>query len=161
MRLLAPLAAALALAAATLAASAPAAPPFRLAAVFDVTSGPREGACFVAGGPAADGSTGSVARALLETLAREHEILYGYLRQVYDSAFVETGSGGALGGVLSIVDLTATPRALLQADVSVLPGVGRLSVETDVRDPTESDGAAPLPDLETCTTFRPGGTERD
>jgi len=55
--------------------------------------------------PITDINVGSVARTLIETLAREIATQYQQLQQVYDSAFVETAEGSALDKVVALVDI--------------------------------------------------------
>jgi hypothetical protein len=55
--------------------------------------------------PLTDINVGSVVRTLLETTAREMAVQYAQLRQVYDSAFVETAEGGSLEKTVALVDV--------------------------------------------------------
>lgn len=120
-----------------------------MATALQITSGPQTGSCYLVEQTTAEGS-GSVARALVETMSRELGVLYGFLQQVYDSAFVSTDDG-ALTGTLTIVEVTAAPAVLAQADVSVRDtGIGRLTVESRLLPAEEHH----LPVLETCSRAR-------
>lgn len=57
-----------------------------------------------AGTPITDVNVGSVARTLLETLAREIATQYAQLQRVYDSAFITTAQGRSLDKVAALVD---------------------------------------------------------
>lgn len=60
--------------------------------------------------PLTDVNVGSAVRTLLETVSREMATQYQQLQIVYESAFVETASGGSLDKVAALVDT----RRLLQ-----------------------------------------------
>ncbi|UFN46889.1 baseplate J/gp47 family protein [Roseomonas sp. OT10] len=55
--------------------------------------------------PLTDVNAGSVVRTLLETAAREIAVQYAQLREVYDSAFVETAKDASLDKVVALVDV--------------------------------------------------------
>jgi hypothetical protein len=55
--------------------------------------------------PLTDVNVGSVARTLIETIARELATQYQQLQRVYDSAFVGTATGSALDNVVALVDV--------------------------------------------------------
>jgi hypothetical protein len=143
---------------AAIAAPTAAAGPSPVETALELRSGPQAGACFLVEQSPAASETGGIVRALVETFAREAGILYGFLQQVYDSAFVSTG-GGDLAATLTLVDVAATPAVLAQADLSVHdPGVGKLVVESALR----GDDHWQLPPLEACVRVRlHGGTRLD
>lgn len=60
--------------------------------------------------PINDVNVGSVARTLLETVAREIATQYVQLQRVYDSGFVETAQGRALDKVAALVDTRRITR---------------------------------------------------
>lgn len=60
--------------------------------------------------PISDVNVGSVARTLLETVAREIATQYQQLQRVYDSAFVETAEGRSLDKVAALVDTRRIAR---------------------------------------------------
>jgi hypothetical protein len=60
--------------------------------------------------PISDVNVGSVARTLLETVAREIATQYMQLQRVYDSAFVETSEGRSLDKVAALVDTRRITR---------------------------------------------------
>jgi hypothetical protein len=137
-------------AAAMVAAPASASAPLHLASALQVTSGAQAGSCYLVAQTAAAGPSGSVARALVETMSRELEVLYGFIQQVYDSAFIST-DGGDLTATLTLVDLAASPIVLAQADLSVHdPGLGKLAVESVIRGQEQQQ----LPELEACVRVR-------
>lgn len=55
--------------------------------------------------PITDVNVGSVARTLLETMAREMATQYQQLKTVYESAFVETATGASLDNVVALLDI--------------------------------------------------------
>jgi hypothetical protein len=126
--------------------------------VLHITSGAQEGTCFLVQQPDVERKPGGIVRALAETFARETAVLYAHLQQVYDSSFVDTAEGEDLTGVLTLVELAAEPDVVGQADISVTdPGVGKLVVETSVRDV----GHEVLPKLDPCVTVRLHGAGDD
>lgn len=60
--------------------------------------------------PLTDLSVGSVVRTLLETVAREMATQYLQLQRVYDSAFIETATGGNLDKVVALLDIQRLRR---------------------------------------------------
>lgn len=89
--------------------------------------------------PINDANVGSVARTLLETVARELATQYQQLQHVYDSAFVDTATGSGLDNVASLVDVRRLKRRhpIGQVRLSRRPGsAGTVSipVETAVTD---------------------------
>lgn len=149
---------ALAALAAAIAVPTAAAGPSPVDTALELRSGPQAGACFLVEQSPAATETGGIVRALAETLAREVGLLYGFLQQVYDSAFVSTG-GGDLAATLTLVDVAATPAVLAQADLSVRdPGIGKLVVESALREEDHQQ----LPELGACVRVRlHGGTRLD
>ena len=81
--------------------------------------------------PVTDLNVGSVVRTLTESIARELATTYEHLRNVYDSAFVETAEGGALDRVVALVGVTRLPAGHPVAGVRFArrPGTpGRLTI---------------------------------
>jgi hypothetical protein len=141
---------------AAVAAPTGAASPSRVETALELRSGPQAGACYLVEQSVAANETGGIVRALVETFARESAILYGFLQQVYDSAFISTG-GEDLAATLTLVDVAATPAVLAQADLSIHdPGVGKLVVESAVR----GEDHQQLPQLGACVRVRLHGGAR-
>jgi hypothetical protein len=144
--------------AAAVAAPSGAANPSRVETALELRSGPQAGACYLVEQSVAANESGGIVRALVETFARESALLYGFLQQVYDSAFISTG-GDDLAATLTLVDVAGTPSVVAQADLSVHdPGVGKLVVESAVR----GEDHHQLPELGACVRVRlHGGTRFD
>jgi uncharacterized phage protein gp47/JayE len=56
--------------------------------------------------PITDVNVGSVARTLVEALARELAVVYAQLNEAYESGFVETATGSSLDRVVALLGLT-------------------------------------------------------
>jgi uncharacterized phage protein gp47/JayE len=81
--------------------------------------------------PVTDLNVGSVVRTLTESIARELATTYEHLRNVYDSAFLDTAEGGSLDRVVALVGVTRLPAGHPVASVRFArrPGTpGRLTV---------------------------------
>ncbi len=59
--------------------------------------------------PLTDLNVGSVIRTILEATAREDALVYLNLQNVYDSAFLDTATGGSLDKVVALVGVTRLP----------------------------------------------------
>lgn len=114
---------------------------------------PNDGpSCYLvrqAGGPI-DVSVGSVLRALLEAVSKEHGLLYAKLKQIYESSFVSNAMGedGELSLVLTLLEGTDVKSVLAQVEVEIgpTPAPGRPDVKAEPRDPQEHE----QPNVDVC-----------
>lgn len=95
-----------------------------------------------------DLSVGSSTRALLASIAREQGLLYAKLKQVYESAFVDSAKGedGSLALVLTLIEAGDVKSVLAQAVIEITPthAPGRPKMMVTVRDQVQA------PVLEHC-----------
>ena len=108
-----------------------------------------------------DLNVGSVARTLMETIAREMSMGYLNLDHVYKSAFLETAEGNALDKVVALVGISRLPAGHPVVKVRFTrqsSSPGRISVPAGTA-VTDADGNRYL--TLTALTLEPGETSRD
>lgn len=111
--------------------------------------------------PVTDLNVGSVARTLIETIAREMAMSYLHLEHVYKSAYLETAEGNALDKVVALVGvnrLAAGHPVVKVRFTRQSSSPGRISVPAGTA-VTDADGNRYL--TLTTLTLEPGETSRD
>ena len=111
--------------------------------------------------PVTDLNVGSVARTLIETIAREMAMGYLHLEHVYKSGYLETAEGNALDKVVALVGvsrLTAGHPVVKVRFTRQSSSPGRISVPAGTA-VTDADGNRYV--TLTTLTLEPGETSRD